>query len=138
VWTNVQVARVLMEEGRATGVDFFQKQSRETQQVRASKEVILCAGAIGSPQLLLLSGIGPRRELEALQIPVVADLEGVGGNLQDHLNVGQSYHCRQPVSLSNAESIPDLLGYVFRKTGPLTSNVAEAGAFVKSRPELAE
>jgi len=138
VWTNVQVARVLTEEGRATGVEFFQKQSQERQQVQASREVILCAGAIGSPQLLLLSGIGPRRELEALQIPVVADLEGVGGNLQDHLNVGQSYHCTQPVSLSNAESFPNLLKYIFRKTGPLTSNIAEAGAFVKSRPELPE
>ena len=138
VWTNVHVARILIEGGRATGVEFFQKQSPERQQVRAAKEVILCAGTIGSPQLLLLSGIGPRRELEALKIPVVADLEGVGGNLQDHLNVGQSYHSTQPVSLSNAESIPNLLRYIFRKTGPLTSNIAEAGAFVMSRADLAE
>jgi choline dehydrogenase len=138
VWTNVHVARILLEEGRATGVEFFLKQSPERQQVRAGREVIVSAGAVGSPQMLLLSGIGPRRELEALQIPVVADLEGVGGNLQDHLNVGQSYHSTKPVSLSNAESIPNVLKYVFGKKGPLTSNVAEAGAFVKSRAELAE
>lgn len=138
VWTNVHVARVLMEEGRATGVEFFLKQAEERLKVRAAKEVILAAGAVGSPHLLLLSGIGPRRELEALKIPVVADLEGVGGNLQDHLNVGQSYRSTKPVSLSNAESIPNLLKYIFRKTGPLTSNIAEAGAFVKSRPDLAE
>jgi choline dehydrogenase len=106
--------------------------------VHAAREVILCAGTIGSPQLMLLSGIGPRAELEALGIPVVADLEGVGGNLQDHLNIGQSYHSTQAVSLSNAESIPNLLKYVFKKTGPLTSNVAEAGAFFKSCPGLAE
>ena len=138
VWTNVQVARILMEGGRASGVEFFQKQSPDRQQIRAAKEVILCAGAVGSPHLLLLSGIGPRRELEAFNIPVVADLEGVGGNLQDHLNVGQSYGSTQPVSLSNAESIPNVLRYIFRKTGPLTSNIAEAGAFVRSRPDLAE
>jgi choline dehydrogenase len=138
VWTQVQVARVLMEEGRASGVEFFLKQAPGRQQVRAVKEVILCAGAIGSPQLLLLSGIGPRKNLEALGIPVVADLEGVGGNLQDHLNIGQSYHSTQPVSLSDAESFPNVLKYIFKKTGPLTSNVAEAGAFLKSCPGLAE
>jgi choline dehydrogenase len=138
VWTQVQVARVLVEEGRAAGVEFFQKQKTGRQQVRASREVILCAGAIGSPQLLLLSGIGPRKDLEALGIPVAAELEGVGGNLQDHLNIGQSFHSTQPISLSDAESIPNLLKYIFKKTGPLTSNIAEAGAFFKSRPELSE
>jgi choline dehydrogenase len=138
VWTQVHVARLLIEEGRASGVEFFMKKSPDLQQVRAAREVILCAGAIGSPQLLLLSGIGPQRELEALGIPVVADLEGVGGNLQDHLNIGQSYRCTKPVSLSNAESIPNVLKYILRKTGPLTSNVAEAGAFWKSCAELAE
>ena len=138
VWTQVHVARLLIEEGRATGVEFFTKKSSERQQVRAVKEVILCAGAIGSPQLMLLSGIGPRTELEALGIPVVADLEGVGGNLQDHLNIGQSYHSTQPISLSDAESLSNVMKYMFKKTGPLTSNIAEAGAFLKSRPELEE
>jgi choline dehydrogenase len=138
VWTQAQAARVMIEEGRAVGVEFFQKNSRDRQQVRASREVILATGAIGSPQLMLLSGIGPRAELEALGIPVVADLEGVGRNLQDHLNIGQSYHSTQPISLSSAESIPNLLKYVFKKTGPLTSNVAEAGAFLKSRADLEE
>lgn len=138
VWTQVQVARLLIEEGRAVGVEFFQKKSQDRQQVRAAREVILCAGAIGSPHLMLLSGIGPRQELEELGIPVVADLEGVGRNLQDHLNIGQSFHSTQAISLSNAESIPNVLKYMFKKTGPLTSNVAEAGAFLKSRPELEE
>jgi choline dehydrogenase len=138
VWTQVQAARLLIEEGRATGVEFFQKKSQDRQQVRAAREVILCAGAIGSPQLMLLSGIGPRRELEELGIPVAADLEGVGRNLQDHLSIGQSFHSTQEISLNNAESIPNVLKYMFKKTGPLTSNVAEAGAFLKSRPELEE
>jgi len=138
VWTQVQVARVMIEEGRAVGVEFFQKKSADRQQVRAAREVILSAGAIGSPQLLLLSGIGPRAELEALGIPVVAGVEGVGRNLQDHLNIGQSYHSTQEISLKDAESLPNLLKYIFKKTGPLTSNVAEAGAFLKSRAELEE
>jgi choline dehydrogenase len=138
VWTQVQVARVMIEEGRAVGVEFFQKQAQDRQQVSAGREVFLCAGAVGSPQLMLLSGIGPRNELEALGIPVVVDLEGVGRNLQDHLNIGQSFHSTQEISISDAESIPNLLKYIFKKTGPLTSNVAEAGAFLKSRPELEE
>jgi choline dehydrogenase len=138
VWTQVHATRLMIEEGRAAGVEFFMKKRPGLQQVRATREVILCAGAIGSPQLLLLSGIGPRRELEALGVPVAADLEGVGGNLQDHLNIGQSYHSTKPVSLSNAESLPNLLKYILQKTGPLTSNIAEAGAFTKSRADLAE
>lgn len=138
VWTQVHVARLLIEEGRASGVEFFNRKSTDLQQVRAVKEVILCAGAIGSPQLMLLSGIGPRVELEALRIPVVMDLEGVGENLQDHLNIGQSYHSTQAISLSDAESFSNVLKYMFKKTGPLTSNIAEAGAFLKSRAELEE
>jgi choline dehydrogenase len=138
VWTQVQVGRLMMEEGRAVGVEFSQKNKAGLHHVRAAREVILCAGAIGSPQLLLLSGIGPRAELEALGISVVADLEGVGRNLQDHLNIGQSYHSTKPVSLSDAERLPNLLKYIFKKTGPLTSNIAEAGAFLKSSKELAE
>jgi choline dehydrogenase len=138
VWTQVQAARLMIEEGRAVGVEFFMKKPEGLQQVRAAREVILCAGAIGSPQLLLMSGIGPQAELEALEVRVAVDLRGVGGNLQDHLNIGQSYHSTQPTSLNNAESVPNLLKYIFTKNGPLTSNVAEAGAFVKSRAELTE
>lgn len=138
VWTHVRAARVMIENGRATGVGFFQKNSNAMQHATASKEVIVCAGAVGSPHILLLSGIGPRKDLEALGIAVAADLEGVGGNLQDHLNIGESYHCTQPISLSGAESFSSLLQYAFRKTGPLTSNIAEAGAFLKSRAELAD
>jgi choline dehydrogenase len=136
VWTKVQVARVLIEDSRATGVEFFCKGA--LQQVRAAKEVILAAGAVGSPHLLMLSGVGPRHELEPLGISVTVDLEGVGGNLQDHLNAGQSYACTQAISLSKAESPWNVLKYIFQKAGPLTSNIAEAGAFLKSRPDLVE
>jgi choline dehydrogenase len=138
VWTRVQVARLMIEEGRAAGVEFFTRKSAARQQVRAAKEVILCAGTVGSPHVLLLSGIGPRRDLEALGIPVAMDLEGVGSNLQDHLNIGESYHCTQPVSLNHAGSFTNLLKYFLKKTGPLTSNLAEAGAFLKSSADLDE
>jgi choline dehydrogenase len=130
VWTGIHVTRVLIENGRATGIEYMQAGSRG--RVQASREVILAAGAIGSPQLLLLSGVGPRAELEALGVPVAMDLAGVGENLQDHLAVGESYHCREPVSLSGGETMAGLLNYVFRRRGPLASNVAEAGAFAKT------
>ncbi len=130
VWTNIHATRVLIENGRATGIEYLQAGSRG--QAQAAREVILAAGAVGSPHLLLLSGVGSRVELEKLGIPVAMDLAGVGENLQDHLAVGESYHCREPISLSGGESVMGLLNYVARRRGPLTSNVAEAGAFVKT------
>jgi choline dehydrogenase len=128
VWTNIHATRILIENGRATGIEYVQAGTRGAMQ--ASREVILAAGAIGSPQLLLLSGVGPRPKLESLGIRVAMDLPGVGENLQDHLAVPESYYCREPVSLS--EGMASLLNYFVRRRGPLTSNVAEAGAFVKT------
>jgi choline dehydrogenase len=136
VWPNIQVTRILIENNRAVGIEYVQNGA--TQQVRATREVILSAGAVGSPQLLLLSGIGPTAELSQFDIPVVAELPGVGENLQDHLSVGVSYFCTQPVSLTGVETLSNLANFLARKNGPLTSNIAEAGAFVKSREDLAE
>src|SRR5215471_15584584 len=93
-------------------------------------------GAINSPQLLLLSGIGPAAHLHQLGIPITLDLPGVGQNLQDHLAAGVICACTQPVSLARVESLANILSYLLLKRGPLTSNVAEAGAFLKTRPEL--
>jgi choline dehydrogenase len=136
VWTGIQASRIVVENGRAVGVEYIQKGAAH--QVRASQEVILSAGTIGSPQLLLLSGIGPQKHLEQLGIPLQADLPGVGENLQDHLAVGESYFCTQPVSLTDIETLGNLLKFTVQHDGPLTSNIAEAGAFVKSRPDLPE
>jgi choline dehydrogenase len=136
VWTGIQVMRVLIENGRASGVEYRQKGSDH--QVRAEREVILCAGAVGSPHLLLRSGLGPQKQLEELGIPVMVNLAGVGENLQDHLAVGVPYFCTQPVSLTEVETIVNLLKYTFARNGPLTSNIAEAGAFVRSSPGMAE
>jgi choline dehydrogenase len=134
VWTGIQAARVTIEGGRATGVEYLQKGSRY--QANASREVILCAGTVGSPKLLLLSGVGAPEELEPLEIPVAAAVPGVGKNLQDHLGVALSYSCTQAVSLAGSATKLNMVRYMTRKDGPLASNVAEAGAFLKSRPDL--
>lgn len=133
--TGVLAQKVVVEGGRAVGVSY--RQGETTAVARCTREVLLSAGAIGSPQLLMLSGIGPAEELRSHGIAVQANLRGVGGNLQDHLSVGVMHHCKEPVTLATAESIPNLLKYLLRGTGPLTSNVGEALAFVRTREGLA-
>ena len=118
-------------EGRRAAIVSFQQGNGSTQE-RAEREIILCAGAIGSPQILMLSGVGPAAHLRGLDIPVVCDLPGVGKNLQDHPATGVSFECTKPVSLASAESISNTLQYLCFKKGSLTSNVAESGAFVRS------
>jgi choline dehydrogenase len=97
VTTHALVTRVLFEGGRAAGVEYLRGRG-SPRQVRAG-EVLLCGGAINSPQTLQLSGVGDADELKALGIDVVADLPGVGENLQDHLEVYVQHGCRQPVSV---------------------------------------
>jgi choline dehydrogenase len=134
VRTHTHVGRVLFEGRRAVGV--LTMQDSRPQRIRAAREVVLCAGAVNSPQLLLLSGIGPADHLKYLDIPVVMDLPGVGDNLQDHLVGAVACACTQPLSMAGAGTPANLLRYLLLKTGPLTSNVAEAGGFVKTRPDL--
>jgi choline dehydrogenase len=129
VRTGAHVTRIVIEHGRAVGVEV------DGELVRA-REVVLCGGAVNSPQLLLLSGIGPRDELERHGIAVVHELAGVGEHLQDHLAAGALYESRQPVSLYAAETVRQVLRYLVLRKGMLTSNVAEAAAFVRSRPDL--
>jgi choline dehydrogenase len=134
VLPRTHVTRLLFEQQRCVGVAYLQDD--QPQQTHVRREVLLCAGAINSPQLLMLSGIGPAEHLQTLGIPVTHDLPGVGQNLQDHLAAGVIYACTQPVSLASAETLANILSYLLLKRGPLTSNVAEAGAFVKTRPDL--
>ncbi len=133
--TGARVTKILFEGKRAVGLRYFA--NGVYREVHARKEVIVSAGAVGSPQLLLLSGIGPLEELQRHTIGVVQVSPGVGRNLQDHLDVlvgmrsrtrlGLSFH---PLSLFR--SIKALLQYIFARKGELTSNVAEAGAFLKT------
>jgi len=134
VRTAAHVSRVIVEGGRATGVEYLVAGGRRT--ARAEREVILCAGAVNSPQILMLSGVGPAGRLRAAGIDVVVDLPGVGENLQDHLAVPLVHACTQPVTLDVTGRPGDLVRYVVARSGPLTSNVAEAGGFVRTRPGL--
>jgi choline dehydrogenase len=110
-------------------------QGGRTQVVRAP-EVVLAGGSVNSPQLLLLSGVGPAAELERHGIAQVHELPGVGAHLEDHLVDGLLVESKKPVSLYAAERPLQLLRYVTRRRGLLTSNVAEAAAFVRTRPGL--
>jgi choline dehydrogenase len=110
----------------------------KTQVARAEREVILSAGAIGSPHLLLLSGIGPAEELRTVGVKIVADLPGVGKNLQDHLCAGIGHRDKAGI-VGNVNAL-NLLFWLLRhaatRRGPLASNVAEGGGFVRTRPDL--
>jgi choline dehydrogenase len=136
--TGARAARVLFTGATATGVEYLRGGSRLT--ATARREVLLTAGAIGSPQLLELSGIGDPGLLRRLGILPVAALPAVGGGLQDHVCV--SYIYRSKVPTLNDELGPFLgkaraaLRYALRRDGPLSMSVNQAGAFVRSRPEL--
>jgi len=127
--TGAQVTRVRFDGREAVGVEYVQDGNSSPKSVDANEEVILSAGVINSPQLLMLSGVGPADHLADHGISVVHDLPGVGRNLQDHLHVKVNYACEQPVSLEGADSLWNLLKYLLLNRGPLTSNVAEAGGF---------
>lgn len=134
VVTRANATRVLIERHRATSVRYIR--DGVACEARAASEVILSAGTIHSAQLLLLSGIGPADELKRAGVQPLDDLPGVGKNLQDHPMVSVGYLCKQPVSLSSAETLPNFLLYLFFKRGPLVSNVAEAGIFCRTRDGL--
>ena len=134
VLTGAHVTKINFRGQRAIGVTYAR--DRAIHRVEAQREVILCGGSINSPHLLMLSGVGGAEQLASFRIPVVANLPGVGENLQDHLVVPVCYQCSQPVSLKNAQNLGSLLRYVIFKNGPLASNVAEAGGFVRTRPDL--
>ena len=138
VMTRVLVTRILFEAQRAVGVEIVQGRGR-AQKLYAG-EVVCCGGAINSPQLLQLSGIGNAAELEALDIDVVHDLPGVGENLQDHLEVYVQHSCTKPISMN-----PAMLWYnapwigfqwLFFRRGPAATNHFEAGGFVRSNDEV--
>ena len=138
VMTHTQVTRVLMTNGRATGVACVQKGHEQT--FNAQKEVIVSSGAINSPQLLQLSGIGDAEHLQSVGVPVVHHLPAVGHGLQDHLCV--SYYFKSKVKTLNNELYPWYgkvkagLRYLLDRKGPLGMSVNQAGAFVRSRPGL--
>ncbi|XP_078345902.1 choline dehydrogenase, mitochondrial-like isoform X2 [Oculina patagonica] len=136
--TRALANRVLFENDKATGVEYCVGNS--TTSARASREVIVCGGVFNSPQLLMLSGIGDEEELKALGIPVVANLPGVGKNLQDHVQVYVQYECLQPVTLNSAFKLHNMVmagtQWFLFKSGTCATNHFESGGFVKSEPDV--
>lgn len=130
---QAQVLRVLIENSRAVGVEV--KIPTHIQEYRAS-EVILSAGAYNSPQLLMLSGVGDPDHLQEMGIGVKHALAGVGQNLQDHLIVPMVFQNRDHHTLEEAESLKSFTHYLFWGEGPLSSNIAEAGGFIKTSNDL--
>jgi len=132
------VTRIVFEGNRAVGVDYVR--DRRAHQVRA-REVVLCGGAINSPQLLQLSGVGNAKDLGALGIRVIQDLPGVGENLQDHLEVYIQYACTQPVSLAPIAKWRNRpwvgAQWLFLRRGPGATNHFEGGGFARSNDEVA-
>jgi choline dehydrogenase len=135
VRTGALTCRVRFEGARAVGVDYLRR--GRTVSVRAGREVILAGGAINSPQLLMLSGIGDADELAGFDIPVVAHLPGVGRNLQDHLEIYVQHACTRPISLYAAQKPLNKLRigleWLLLKRGLGATSHFEAGAFIRSR-----
>ncbi len=134
VTTGALAARVELEGERATGVTFRQGGAEHT--VRAAREVLLCGGAINSPQLLMLSGIGPGNHLAEVGVTCRVDLPGVGANLQDHPVIPLLWYTRGVSDLAQLNNVRNFVRWKARGTGPLASNVGEAGAFFASREGL--
>ena len=140
--THAMTNQILFSGKQAIGVEYIQGANQNNLlQVYANKEVLLCAGAIASPQILQRSGVGSSTLLQSLDIPVVHDLAGVGENLQDHLEMYLQYKCKQSVSLYPAlkwQNQPAIgAEWLFNGTGIGASNQFEAGGFIRSSKEFA-
>jgi choline dehydrogenase len=138
VATGALTQKIVIEKGRATGVAYARDGRMQTAQ--AAREVVLCAGVVNSPQVLMLSGIGPADELRAHGVAIACDLPGVGKNLQDHVDCVMAYECTKPVTLYGDLRADRLAwgvvqGMLFGR-GIATTFPYEAGAFLKTRPEL--
>ncbi len=142
VWTGAQTSRVLLEGGRAVGIEVLPVEGGAAIRARASREVVLCTGAVGTPQLLQLSGIGPGSLLQEHGIAVQHELPGVGENLQDHLQIRAVYSVTGVKTLNTmANSLWGKaaigLEYLLRRSGPMSMAPSQLGAFTRSSPEQA-
>jgi choline dehydrogenase len=140
VVTGALTEKILFEGRRAVGVTFRQDGGLCT--ARAAREVILCGGAVNSPQLLMLSGIGPQEQLAGFGVPVVHHLPGVGKSLQDHYSAPIKLRCKLPITvndvmLSNARKLKAGIEYYVFHRGPLSMISSPAALFARTRPELA-
>ena len=137
VRTGVMIKKLIIENNRASGVEYLH--NGETHRISTSGDIVLSSGAIGSPQILMLSGIGPAAELKDIGVQPLIDLPGVGKNLQDHINIPITYRSKENVGLSGmaaAEVEEAVDEWRKDKTGIITSNWAALGGHVKSTPEV--
>ncbi len=138
VQIRAQITRVLFEDRKAVGVEYVQDDC--LQQARANAEVILSAGAVGSPQILQCSGVGPGELLHGVGVPVVHDLTGVGRNLQDHLQIRLVFKTSQRTLNDEVNNLLKQgwvgMQYVFTRTGPLTLAASQVAIFTRSDPSL--
>ena len=137
--SSVTVSRIIIERGRATGVEIVD-QARNKTTYRAEREVVVASGAIGSPKLLLMSGIGPPDELKSAGVNVVHDLPGVGKNLHDHPDITILYEVKSARTYDGQDaflpSIKNGLEFLFFRTGPVSGSPCQASAYVRSDPAL--
>ena len=137
VITEANVDKIVIENDKASGVEYIDTEGA-SHTIAASKEVLLCSGAFGSPQILLRSGVGPREEIEKHGIEHKVDLPGVGRNLQDHIDylTVHKYNSMQFIGTSIRAFLIkyplEVIKYIIKKTGLFTSTIAEAGGFIKS------
>jgi choline dehydrogenase len=139
--TGARTTRIVVEDGRATGVEIYDEKTKARRMIHADGEVLLCAGAVQSPHILQLSGIGDPEELAAHGVPVTHALKGVGANLQDHLDVCLSWECPKPITLYSLrkgliKTLSVGLSYMLFGKGIGRQNFLESGAFLRSRPDL--
>jgi choline dehydrogenase len=137
---NALATRILFSGRRAIGVEY--RKGGATRTAHADGEVIVCGGAYNSPQLLQLSGLGPAKTLRDVGIDVVADMPGVGADLQDHLQIRMQYRCTEPITMNDVinhwrHRCGAGLRYLFSRKGLLTIGAGYAAAFLRTRPELA-
>ncbi len=140
VETHAMTEKVLIEDGRAVGVRY--RQNGEVKELRAGREVILCARAVGSPQILQLSGIGPGKLLHEHGIEVVRDQSQIGENLQDHLQIRCAYKVHGAKTLNTLSAslwgkAKIALEYAAKRTGPMSMAPSQLGAFARSNPDVA-
>lgn len=136
--TGCLVTRIIFENDRAVGIEYVQNGSKHV--ARSSEEIVLSGGAINSPQLLMLSGIGDGDDLKKLDIDVKAHLPGVGQNLQDHLELYVQHKCKKPITLYRDQNLPRMiwvgLEWFLRQTGAAASSHLCGGGFIRSRADL--
>jgi choline dehydrogenase len=139
IQTDAHATKIIIENGRATGVEFQTTAGRQTSRARA--EIVVSGGAYGSPQLLLLSGLGPAQHLQDMGIPVIRDMPAVGANLHDHFNTTASWRCTKPITLNELQNsllrkIAAGIQYGLFRSGPMAGNGVTAGVFTRSDPRL--